>query len=78
MSNNEDLRKAVVKMAIANVKIDKPRWKPKDPFLRDMDYWVKGLLTINEVTENIQDRMTMEQAKWRRKNKRKVSITFKL
>lgn len=77
MSKQEDLRKEVVKQAIANVKIDKPKWKPKDPFLRDMSYWTEGILTIKEVADNVEDRMTLETAKWRRKNKRKLMTLLK-
>ena len=73
MSKSEDLRKAIVKIAIENVKIDKPKWKPKDPFLRDMNYWIEGILTISEVSENVYDRLTLEQVRWRNQNKRKTA-----
>lgn len=67
MSKAIDSRMEIVKAAIESVKLDKPRWKPRDPFLKDMKYWTEGILTISEVAENAYDRMTLEQVKWRKK-----------
>ena len=53
---SKDFKRELIASAIKSTQLEKPKWKPSDVFLRDLDAFVEGYITADEVIEGIYNR----------------------
>ena len=53
---SKEYKRELIASAIKSTQLEKRNWKPSDVFLRDLDAFVEGYITADEVIEGIYNR----------------------
>ena len=53
---SKEYTRQLIANAIKSTQLEKPNWKPSAVFLKDLDAYVEGYITADEVIEGIYNR----------------------